>query len=96
VVVELRFPSMPARHRYYWIVVDGQDVDLCLTDPGFEVDVTIDADLRTLTEVWMGDARFVDARADGRITMHGPKEITRLIPDWLGQHPILAGVARPS
>ena len=86
---------MPAKHRYYWVVVDGQDVDLCLTDPGFEVDVTIDADLRTLTEVWMGDAPFVDALADGRITMHGPKEITRRIPDWFGQHPILAGVARP-
>ena len=92
VVVEFTFPSMPAKHRYYWIVVEGQDVDLCLTDPGFEVDVTIDADLRTLTEVWMGDARFVGAVADGRITMRGPKEITRRIPDWFGQHPILASV----
>ena len=69
-------------------------MDLCLIDPGFEVDVTIEADLRTLTEVWMGDARFVSALADGRITMYGPTELTRRIPDWLGQHPLLANVDR--
>ena len=88
VVIQLTFPSMPARHRYYWIVADAGDVDLCLTDPGFEVDVVVEADLRTLTEVWMGDARFADALADGRITMRGPRDLTRRFPDWFGQHPI--------
>ena len=42
----------------------------------------------------MGDARFVDALSDGGITMHGPTELTRRIPEWFGQHPILAAVAR--
>ena len=94
VVVRLTFPSVPAKHRFFWIVVDQHDVDLCLIDPGFGVDVTIEADLRTLTEVWMGDARFGDGVADGRITMEGPRRLTRRIPDWFGQHPILSGVAR--
>ena len=80
VVVQLTFPSVPAKRRYYWVVVDEDEVDLCLTDPGFEVDVVFDADLRTLTQVWMGDARFSDALADGRITLTGPRELTRLIP----------------
>lgn len=96
VVVQLTFPSMPAKRRYFWIVVDDQDVDLCLTDPGFDVDVTVEADLRTLTEVWMGDGRFVEALADGRITMQGPTELTRRMASWFGQHPILAEVARGS
>jgi DNA-binding HxlR family transcriptional regulator len=94
VVIQLTFPSAPARRRYYWVVVEANGVDLCLTDPGFEVDVAVDADLRTLTQVWMGDARFVDALAEGRITLHGPRELTRRIPDWFGQHPILASVER--
>jgi hypothetical protein len=76
------------------VVVDTHDVDLCLTDPGFEVDVMLDADLQSLTQVWMGDDRFVDALADGRITLTGPREVTRHIPDWFGQHPILADVER--
>ena len=85
---------MPPKRRFYWVVVDGGEVDLCLTDPGFEVDVTVDADLRALTEVWMGDTRYADALAGGRITMRGPRELTRRIPDWFGQHPILASVGR--
>ncbi len=94
VVVQFVFPSMAARHRYYWIVADGRDVDLCLTDPGMTVDVSVEADLRMLTEVWMGDARFDDALADDRIKLTGPSRLTRMIPGWLGQHPVLAGVAR--
>ena len=94
VVVQLTFPSMPPKRRYYWVVVDKDEVDLCLTDPGFEVDVLIDADLRTLTQVWMGDATFNDALADGRITLAGQRELTQIIPDWFSQHPILASVER--
>ncbi len=94
VVIELTFASMPPKRRFYWVVVGGGDVDLCLTDPGFEVDVVVDADLRTLTEVWMGDARFTDALADGRIRMRGQRDLTRRIPEWFGQHPILASVGR--
>jgi DNA-binding HxlR family transcriptional regulator len=91
-VIQMTFRSVPAKHRYYWVVVDPDDVDLCLTDPGFEVDVLLDADLRSLTQVWMGDVRFGDALADGRITLTGPREVTRRIPDWFGQHPILASI----
>jgi DNA-binding HxlR family transcriptional regulator len=94
VVIHLKFPSLPAKRRYYWVVVDATEVDLCLTDPGFDVDVDLAADLRTLTEVWMGDVRFADALADGQITLTGPRVLTQRIPDWFGQHPILAGVDR--
>ncbi len=94
VVIQMIFPSVPARRRYFWVVVDTNEVDLCLTDPGFEVDVVLDAELRSLTQVWMGDARFVDAQAEGLITLTGPQELTRRIPNWFGQHPILASVER--
>jgi DNA-binding HxlR family transcriptional regulator len=94
VVIQMTFPSAPVKQRYYWVVVGTDDVDLCLTDPGFEIDVLLNADLRSLTQVWMGDDRFVDALADGRITLTGPREVTRRIPEWFGQHPILAGVER--
>ena len=80
VVVQLTFPAMPAKRRYYWVVVDEDEVDLCLTDPGFEVDVLLDADLRTLTQVWMGDATF--SRGLGRWPNHaeGPARVDTAHP----------------
>ena len=96
VVVQLVFPSTAPKRRFFWIVVDAQEVDLCLTDPGHAVDVIIEADLRSLTQVWMGDAQFLDEMATGRIVLHGPPSLTRRIPKWFGQHPVLAGVERAS
>ncbi len=96
VVVQLVFPSLPPKRRFFWIVVDAQEVDLCLTDPGHPVDVVIEADLRSLTRVWMGDAQFLDEVAAGNIALEGPTSLTRRIPRWLGQHPVLAGVERAS
>lgn len=96
VVVQLVFPSLPPKRRFFWVVVDAQEVDLCLTDPGHPVDMVIEADLRSLTQVWMGDARFLDEVAAGRIALQGPASLTRRIPQWFGQHPILAGVERAS
>lgn len=95
VTIQFVFAALPPRRRFYWLVAGQHDVDLCLTDPGREVDVTIDADLRALTEVWMGDARFADTLADGRITLRGPTRLTRRIPSWIGQHPYFSGV-RPA
>ena len=92
VVVQFVFPSLPARRRYYWVVADGRDVDLCFTDPGSAIDITVEADLRTLTRVWMGDARFGDAVGEGLIKLTGPGRLTRALPRWFGQHPILASV----
>jgi DNA-binding HxlR family transcriptional regulator len=92
VTIQFVFPALAAKQRFYWVVVDGRDVDLCLTDPGRDVDVIVEADLRTLTEIWMGDTRFVDALTDGRIVLRGPTRLTRRVPSWFGQHPHFAQV----
>src|SRR5690606_26197061 len=91
VQVETRQPQRP--RRFFWIVVEAGSVDLCLVDPGRPVDVVIDADLKALTQVWMGDHTFTEAAAAGQITASGPSDLTRRIPDWFGRHPFLADIA---
>ncbi len=93
IVVQFEFPLMPPRRRYYWVVDDGHEVDVCLTDPGMGVDVDISADLRALTGVWMGDQRFEDAASQGLIDVSGPRNLSREVPGWFGQHPVLSKVA---
>lgn len=95
VTIQFVFPALPPRRRYFWFVVDANDVDLCVTDPGRDVDVTVEAELRALAQVWLGDARFADTLADRRITLRGPSRLTRRIPSWFGQHPQFAQV-RPA
>ena len=93
VVVQFEFPMMPPRRRFYWVVDDGHEVDVCLADPGMGVDVEISADLRALTAVWMGDQPFEEAARQGLIEVSGPRRYSSEVPGWFGQHPVLSKVA---
>ena len=86
--------ELPARRRKpYWFVIDGGAVDLCDVDPRREIDATVSAHLRTLTQVWLGDTTYATAVRDQKIVANGPRGIVRRLPTWLGQHPIHAPVA---
>ncbi len=91
-VVEFQFPRQPVARRRYWMVATLEDVDVCLVDPGFAVDIVVRADLAALTKVWMGDSCFVDEMRSNRIEATGPRSLVRCLPEWLGQHPVLASV----
>jgi hypothetical protein len=64
VVIRFDFRGLP-RHcrsqKTFWLVLERPDVDVCLKDPGFEVDLSVSADLRTRTRAWLGDIRLTDA-----------------------------------
>jgi len=91
-VIEFRLPDAPARKRRYWLIVD-QAVDLCLVDPGLEVELVVIAPLRTLTQIWMGDRTMTDAMGEGTVELLGPARLVRRFPGWLGQHPTLGRIA---
>jgi hypothetical protein len=54
VVVAFHFRDAPPGRRNYWLVLEPGGVDVCLTDPGFDTDLRVLSDVRTLTRVWMG------------------------------------------
>jgi DNA-binding HxlR family transcriptional regulator len=90
-VVEFRFTRAPVGKSTYWLVVD-EGIDLCMVDPGKPVDLWVRADLRSLTQVWMGDRTMGDAIESGSVQLEGPRSLVRRFPEWLGQHPVLAKV----
>ncbi|MGC9368756.1 MAG: winged helix-turn-helix transcriptional regulator [Paracoccaceae bacterium] len=88
-VLQFRYPDLPRAKRNWWLVVEPTgEVDLCLSDPGFEVDLYVTTDLRTMTEVWMG-LTTVKAAGD-RFQFDGQREIASNIQTWLGLSPFAA------
>ena len=88
-VVQFYFPDAPKDKQSHWLVFDTGNVDLCYIDPGFDVDVYIEADLVSFTKVWMGWDQLASAISSGKIAIEGPSKITNLAPNWLG----LSGLA---
>ncbi len=70
------------KHKNWWLVIDGEDIDLCTEDPGKDVDLYLASDLRTMIEVWQGDTRLEDALGDERILATGARPLLRSLPDW--------------
>lgn len=91
VVVQFEFSDVARTKRRWWLVNDQDGVDLCVTDPGFEADLYIFTDVRTMTAVWMGDMTLRYALDSGRIELDGLPELRRSLRSWL-QLSTLAGV----
>jgi DNA-binding HxlR family transcriptional regulator len=87
-VIQIIFGDLPEARRNWWLIVEPRkEVDLCSVDPGFDVDLYLSTDLRTMTEVWMGYASIARARDDGRLTVTGSRELAAALSTWLTLSP---------
>lgn len=85
IVFEFRFTDQASR---FWIVNDSQGPSVCTYDPGFAVDATVEADLSTMYQVWLGKVDLRRALRDERIVLRGSPAIVRRMPDVMQLSPI--------
>lgn len=81
--IQFVYPELQPTHRNYWLVVESGDVDLCQTDPGFEVDLLVTSSLRTMTSIWMGLTRLEAEVRAGRVQLDGDPAVGRSMQAWL-------------
>ena len=86
VVVRFEFRGVPARCmqvRTAWLVLEKSGGDVCMRDPGFEVDLVVHADVGTMARVWAGNLRFAEGVRAGGIKLEGPRALVAAFPTWL-------------
>ena len=93
-MIHFRFRGAPEKLRYFWLVLP--EADLCLSDPGFGVDITVRSDPESLTAVWVGDLSLGAALSGHTIEIEAPDHLVRSFPKWFGLHPLYADVERPA
>jgi DNA-binding HxlR family transcriptional regulator len=84
IVVHVHF-SDEKRLSRWWIVLTPEGGELCMQDPGFDVDVYINTDVRTLTAIYLGDTDLRRAMADRLLTAVGPRDLVRDIHRWFAR-----------
>lgn len=88
VVIQLIFTDLPAAQRNAWLIVEPEGgVDLCASDPGFDVDLYVSVDLRTMTAIWMGYDTVSRAVTAQRMNLTGDERLARDMQTWLGLSP---------
>jgi DNA-binding HxlR family transcriptional regulator len=85
-VIYFQFKDL-RRMKRWWLVVEQNVVDVCIDDPGHEVGLSIYTDLRTLTEIFMGDLSLGRAKASEKLDLTGDKVLIQTMSKWFGLMP---------
>lgn len=86
-VVELYFHDAPPEHRGFWLVLSPDGAEVCLTHPGGDTDVRVAVDVRTFTDIWMGNRTWAGALRERALRVTGDGERRRELPGWLKLSP---------
>lgn len=83
-VIQVIFNDQRETQRNWWLLVTpDEEVDLCSVDPGFDVDLYLATDLRTMTEIWMGYSTIARAKDAGKLTVTGDRRLDTHLAKWL-------------
>ena len=66
----------------WWLVVTADNIDLCVKDPGKDVDVYFTTNVKTMADIWMGDTTYKKARKEGGLKIIGDRNVMRHISNW--------------
>ena len=91
-VLRFEYVDYPAKMRLWWLVISDEGVDICLKDPGYDVDLFVQTRLKTMTQIWIGDISVQKARREKLLKLSGNSKLGKSMPSWLGCS-LLAGVA---
>jgi DNA-binding HxlR family transcriptional regulator len=87
-VVEFVYAELSPTQRRWWLIVDPETgVDLCKVDPGFDVDLYVSVDLRSMTAIWLGLDSVRAAVANQRMILTGSRKLATSMQTWLGLSP---------
>jgi len=80
-VIRFKFTDIE-QYPDWWLVVTVDDTDLCVKDPGKDVDVHFTTNVKTMTDIWMGEITYRKARKEGNLKIVGNRNIMRHISTW--------------
>ncbi|MCF2522523.1 helix-turn-helix domain-containing protein [Bradyrhizobium sp. G127] len=92
--VFFHYPDLEGPRRFWWLVIENGGVDLCLVDPGHEVDLRVKSSLRVMTAIWMGYTTVKAEIEAGRLDVDGEPAIARSFDKWLGLSPFAREMKR--
>jgi DNA-binding HxlR family transcriptional regulator len=94
IVILFRFRQY--EDRSYWLVLTRPDVDLCMEDPGYEVNLEIEGLVAALARVCLGRIDLPQAVKCGDVAVYGAPRYRTALSSWLGVTHFAASAAHAS
>ena len=96
-VIRFNFTDATPPAATYWLrTKPGEEVELCVHNPGFDVDLYIETEVPILTGIYLGRRTYDREISDGRFFMSGDPRLTKTIKRWLklSMHANAEGISR--
>jgi DNA-binding HxlR family transcriptional regulator len=90
--VVIQFDFRRAPQQSYWLLIEPNDVSVCIKDPGFDVDVIVTSDVMTFYQVWLGRLSLVNAVRRKLVHLDGAPTDIRAFPNWFTWSPMADSV----
>ena len=88
----IRFRFTDVREYPDWcLLVQDARVDICVNDPGREIDVYFTTTVKVMADVWMGKVSYRKAIAEKSLTLVGQKALINDVSAWMSDS-IFAGI----
>ncbi len=77
----------------YWLVMSQDDVVICVTDPGYDINVLVTANLKSFFMVWLGRMAYQEANRRSEIVVDTIPAFEQAFPTWFAWSPAAAVVS---
>jgi DNA-binding HxlR family transcriptional regulator len=77
-----------------WLGIDHRGVTACKDDPGYDIDLAIEADTGQMQRWLVGLVPFRDLLRNGHARVVGPSRLARAFPTWFDMSYFSAGIGR--
>jgi DNA-binding HxlR family transcriptional regulator len=88
VVVRIEFTDRPASEKHWWFVNENGACELCLHDPGYEVDLYLACTLAEMIYIVRGDLPLGRAMESERLEVLGPAADSDRLGAWFNLGPV--------
>jgi DNA-binding HxlR family transcriptional regulator len=85
--IQFLYSDLSSAKQKWWLVIENGQTDLCSVDPGFDVDLYVVSDLRTMTAIWMGLTTVQKETQANRLELLGDANLRKSMQMWLGLSP---------
>jgi hypothetical protein len=66
-----------------WLLLERREVSVCVTPPGYDIDLVVRSDLLLFHRVWFGEIPYEAAIRSGTVVVEGLPALARQFPRWL-------------
>jgi DNA-binding HxlR family transcriptional regulator len=83
----IQFDFYSQRRESFWLLIADDDVSVCLTIPGYEVNVVVTSDLSVFYELWLGRISYREAVSEYGVKIDAIPAYIRAFPRWFSWSP---------